>query len=83
MESKGIKGMMQSLENDSSVKEILYTEQAGKDMYLMKMWGIQTAGILKGGDILRLLSLFELLKKYHLPGKKFKFDIYTRHEGMD
>ncbi len=83
MESKGIKGMMQSLENDSSVQGVLNAEQAGKDMHLMKRWGIQTAGILKGGDILRLLSLFELLKKYHLPGKKFKFDIYTRHEGMD
>jgi hypothetical protein len=49
----------------------------------MKRWGIQTAGLLKGGEILRLLSLFELLKKYHLPMKKIKFDSYTRHEGMD
>ncbi len=83
MESKGIKGMMQSLENDNSVQGILNAEQAGKDMHLMKRWGIQTAGLLKGGEILRLLSLFALLRKYHLPGKKIKFDIYTRHEGMD
>jgi asparagine synthase (glutamine-hydrolysing) len=83
MESKGIKEKMQNLENDSMAKGVLHTEESAKDLHLMKRWGIQTAGLLKGGEILRLLSLFELLKKYHLPRKKIKFDSYTRHEGMD
>ena len=69
MESKGIKEKMQNLENDRIAKGVLDTEESAKDLHLMKRWGIQTAGILKGGEILRLLSLFELLKKYHLPRK--------------
>jgi hypothetical protein len=83
MESKGIKDKMQNLENEGIAKGVLHTEESAKDLHLMKRWGIQTAGLLKGGEILRLLSLFELLKKYHLPMKKIKFDSYTRHEGMD
>ena len=83
MESKGIKDKMQNIENEGIAKGVLHTEESAKDLHLMKRWGIQTAGLLKGGEILRLLSLFELLKKYHLPMKKIKFDSYTRHEGMD
>jgi asparagine synthase (glutamine-hydrolysing) len=75
MESKGIKEQMQNLENDSMAKAVLLTEQSAKDLHMMKKWGIQTAGLLKGGEILRLLSLFELLKKYHLPSKRIKFDL--------
>jgi asparagine synthase (glutamine-hydrolysing) len=75
MESKGIKEKMQSLENDSIAKGVLQTEQSVKDLQMMKKWGIQTAGLFRGGEILRLLSLFALLKKYHLPSKRIKFDL--------
>jgi len=75
IESKGIKEQMQNLENDSMAKGVLFSEQSAKDLHMMKKWGVQTAGLLRGGEILRLLSLFALLKKYHLPRKRTKFDL--------
>jgi hypothetical protein len=79
LESGGIKEMMSSLQSDPEARRMFNMEGSIRDLHSMKIWGFQTEGLRKAGTILRLLSLFQVLKQFQFPEKMNKFE-YTTEE---
>lgn len=81
-ESKKVKCMLQDLQNDKSRSLVFEKKELISDFSNLKRLGVQTDGLFKSRNILRVLSLNHILNNYELPDKSIIFTEYCFYEKL-